>query len=862
MSILNGDHRLVGLDAEDVWMTAIAGLPVTPCHGHGYNQALPVPDGDRIRLYHYRSDRLEAAFTLIDRPAIGGLAIDGLEGAWRDWTMPYGTGGLVLRGDPDDGAAVDGWWVEMMRFMADSGYVSGFLRVSPGQPIPPGTAGDALTGAKNAFVVDLRGDEADLFRRFGKNNRRLLRRWQGEGHVIERDQEALAGFMLATYPLFADRMGVAASYRFDRDTLARICALPQAWLLGVRQAGQITFARLHLVQGAVAEAFLECRTEKSDHHSRAIYWEAMNECRAAGRHIFHLGAGIAAGDSIEFFKRSLGGEPVPLRHARLVFDMAGFQTLCRAAGVAPDAPGLFPPYRLMETVPAPAPVPANPETGGEADIAAFWDDVGITADDRAHLIAQTPLSNDYFARITGNLRRRSADRADCVVDLCGLLHNFGRPDLAIDLLRRLDPAVLGEKCLFQYNYLLQFLPEATAEDIFLSAQAVGRRIAPTPLEPFVFQGDRSPDARLVIGHICAFFDSSVMRGGMLPTLAAFDRSRTRIVAYADGGNFPEALRHCVDDVHDVAGLDNAALVRLVRGHGVHVMRDLTGYATDHRLNAIAARLAPIQIHGANVAATSGIAQFDYVLNSATSIPPEEDAYFTERIVRDPYFIGASVVRLCDRPDIPDIAPPPVLENGYVTFSYFSSLHKANPMIAGLWARILERTPGSRLIFRSWGFEHASFKSAAAMLLARQGIDRSRCSFEGPIPNDQLLRAYAGIDIALDAFPYSGGSTMRDALWQGVPVIALAGSRWSARLGPSFLRSAGLPELAADTPDDYVDRAVALAHDPDRLRTLRFAMRDRIMASPFVTDRVAFASRYEAACRSLWLEYLKSSAGIS
>ena len=134
--------------------------------------------------------------------------------------------------------------------------------------------------------------------------------------------------------------------------------------------------------------------------------------------------------------------------------------------------------------------------------------------------------------------------------------------------------------------------------------------------------------------------------------------------------------------------------------------------------------------------------------------------------------------------------------------------------------------------------------------SQQGVDPTRVSFVDYLPGEQYLSQYQRLDIALDPFPYGGGTTTCDALWMGVPVITLRGKTAVGRSGVTLLNSVGLTELVARSADEYVELAKQLAGDLPRLEKLRTGLRQRMLASP-LTDGPRFARSVEAAYRQMW-----------
>jgi protein O-GlcNAc transferase len=159
-------------------------------------------------------------------------------------------------------------------------------------------------------------------------------------------------------------------------------------------------------------------------------------------------------------------------------------------------------------------------------------------------------------------------------------------------------------------------------------------------------------------------------------------------------------------------------------------------------------------------------------------------------------------------------------------------------------------PGSKLSLRARQFDDPIARARAFEVFAPHGIGEDRLVLRPPAPRHGILAAYGEMDVALDPFPFAGGTTTSEALWMGVPVVTLKGTRFAGRVSESVLRTVGLGELVAEDRAAYVRIAATLAADRARLAALRASMRERMLASPFMDAR-GFALKLEAAYRRMW-----------
>jgi predicted O-linked N-acetylglucosamine transferase (SPINDLY family) len=284
-------------------------------------------------------------------------------------------------------------------------------------------------------------------------------------------------------------------------------------------------------------------------------------------------------------------------------------------------------------------------------------------------------------------------------------------------------------------------------------------------------------------------------------------------------------------------MSDEALAERIQADQIDILVDCAGHTAHNRLRVFARKPAPVQATWLGYPNTTGLSAVDYRLADAVTDPPGgADALASERLLRLPggflCYAGAS--------DAPEPAPPPCLASGTVTFGSFN-----NP------AALLARLPGARLLLKGKPFTDKVTRDLYRARLTERGIAADRVELTGwTAGSAHHLALYERVDIALDPFPYNGTTTTCEALWMGVPVVTLRGERHSGRVGASLLGRIGAEEWVADSVNDYVTRAAALAADPQHLRLLRRSLRTRVAASS-LCDRAAFTRSIETAYRQMW-----------
>jgi len=337
-------------------------------------------------------------------------------------------------------------------------------------------------------------------------------------------------------------------------------------------------------------------------------------------------------------------------------------------------------------------------------------------------------------------------------------------------------------------------------------------------------------------------------------LSSHDRSAVQPNIYCDVTKPDDVtlrLRKLVppEDWHDVGDLKPEQLAERIRADAIDILVDLAGHTGRNRMPMFARKPAPIQVTYLGYPNTTGLppAIMNYRLTDARCDPPGmTDSLHTEKLVRLPD------VFICYRPPAgaPDVSPPPFETEGAITFGSFNAMQKVSPTIIKAWARMLSAVPRSRLAIKNRTLGDTGVRRYVQELFARHGINEDRLLLIPPLQTlASHLARYGTIDIALDTFPYHGTTTTCDALWMGVPVITLAGHAHRSRVGVSLLSCVGLEELIAQNVDQYVELAVNLARDGNRLKQIRAELRPKMQASPLM-DAPRLARNIEAAYKEM------------
>ncbi len=370
----------------------------------------------------------------------------------------------------------------------------------------------------------------------------------------------------------------------------------------------------------------------------------------------------------------------------------------------------------------------------------------------------------------------------------------------------------------------------------LPAQAV-------PISP----GPRQP-GRIRVGYLSCDFKEHATAFLMAEMLERHDHKRFEIFAYSygvdDGSKIRGRLIAAFDHFIDIGAASHEAAIARIHEDSIDILIDLKGYTQNARTEIMAGRPAPIQVAYLGYPGTMGTDCIDYAIADHFVVPADQRQHFSEKLVYLPHCYQpndtqrtiASLGLTRRQFGLP--------EDGFV-FCSFNGNYKITPAFFEVWMRLLKNTPGSVLWLLETGTRVNLLREAEA-----RGVDPERIIFAQGLIHSQHLERMALADLFLDSLPVNAHTTASDALWAGLPLLTCAGEAFVGRVAGSILHSIGLPELVANSLEEYETKALHLAQNPAELQAFRERLARNRLTSPLF-DIARFTRNLETAYQMMF-----------
>ncbi len=359
--------------------------------------------------------------------------------------------------------------------------------------------------------------------------------------------------------------------------------------------------------------------------------------------------------------------------------------------------------------------------------------------------------------------------------------------------------------------------------------------------------------KIVVGYLSNNYRNHPNAHLVANLFSLHNRDRFNVNCYSygidDGSNYREKIKQDCDQFIDIRGNSYVDAARRIHKDGVDILIDLTGYTRDSAMEICALRPAPIQVRYLGFPASMCASFFDYFITDKTMTPKDQQVHYTEKFVYMPNCYQMNSFHQ----DIPntvyrrnDFGLP---ENSIV-FCSFSSSYKIEPVMFGVWMKILKHVPDGVLwLLKDNTYMESNLKKEARAV----GVDPERIIFSEKVPKQDHLARLKLADLALDTRIVGGHITTSDALWAGVPVITLQGDHFISRAPSSILKNIGLTEMITFDLDEYEALAVRLATHPGELELICEKIKYNRLKEP-IFDTARFVNNYEKGLLKMWEIY--------
>ncbi|WBM72178.1 methyltransferase regulatory domain-containing protein [Buttiauxella sp. WJP83] len=429
---------------------------------------------------------------------------------------------------------------------------------------------------------------------------------------------------------------------------------------------------------------------------------------------------------------------------------------------------------------------------------------------------------------------------------------------AVSWMRKACESAPGEFTYFT-NYLfgLSHYPDITPEYLFSEHEKFGRlasRWAKQKNVNFPHNNSRDPARQLRVGFVSGDFGNHPVTHFLRPMWEALDQTKFALYAWNTSplnDLMTQQLKVKTTAWFDAKSISHVELAKQIHAAEIDILIDLSGHTDHNRLPAFALKPAPVSMSFIGYPGTTGLSEMDYVIVHNKLAPQGLlEKQFTEKLAYMPFSKQFEPVN--NAPEVKDL---PALSNGYITYGSFNRPGKINDVVLETWAKILTAQPDAKFLIGFMPGQNLINEIKTKMMV--WGVRPEQLIFRERTHIAEYLEMHNEVDLLLDCFPYTGGTTTNHALWMGVPTLTFASETMVSRQGVANMCQYGLDEFVAESIEEYISKALALSHDVQVLSDLRRNMRERIVSKG--ESAVSPAWYLEQMLRKAWEIYCETGS---
>ena len=368
-----------------------------------------------------------------------------------------------------------------------------------------------------------------------------------------------------------------------------------------------------------------------------------------------------------------------------------------------------------------------------------------------------------------------------------------------------------------------------------------------------YQYKKNPE-KIKIGFVSGDFKEHPVGFFLLDTLKHLKRS-FNLFAYSNSKKEDDLtikIKSHFDNWREISNLNDLEVINQIRNDKINILFDLSGHSAHNRLPIFINNPAPVQVSwGVGYLASTGIAEIDYFIGDQHVTPLEIKNQFVENILNLP-----NIWCCLSKPEfkISKVQLAPAEKNGFITFGSFNNINKLNEKVISVWAKILNKVPNSKLFLKNEMLKNKYIKKKIIDQFIKYKINAKKLILEDNSPRNKLLETYNKIDIALDPFPYSGGTTSFEAIFMGVPLLTKKGSKSVSRSAQSINHNIGMSDWIADNENEYIVKAIEFSKNFEKLSEIKKSILQNTSKSPLFNDSL-FAEQFKNLILQIWRKFL-------